>query len=82
MRPLLKRSSFEILVRVVTEGRSGVEMLRERFERKKEKTLKKFWKKEKGYYLCRPVTKGTKAERKKRRGKEAGVGSSGRGKDE
>ncbi len=76
MRPLLKRSSFEILVRVVTEGRSGVKMLRERFERKKEKTLKKFWKKEKGYYLCRPVTKGTKAERDLRRGIEAGVGSS------
>ena len=76
MRPLLKRSSFEILVRVVTEGRSGVKMLRERFERKKEKTLKKFWKKEKGYYLCRPVTKGTKAERDLRREIEAGVGSS------
>ena len=76
MRPLLKRSSFEILVRVVTEGRSGVKMLRERFERKKEKTLKKFWKKEKGYYLCRPVRKETKAERDLRRGIEAGVGSS------
>jgi hypothetical protein len=45
------------------------------FEKRK-KTLKKFWRKEKGYYLCRPVTKGTKAERKDKEKIEAGVRSS------
>lgn len=44
--------------------------------KKEEKTLKKFWRKEKGYYLCRPVTKGTKAEREGRREERPGSGSS------
>jgi hypothetical protein len=32
-----------------------------------EKTLKKFWRIKKGFYLCRPVTKQTGARREVRR---------------